>query len=251
MKMNILLKYALILVWFPIGMYAQTDVLHADVILEKIDENMSSVNRVVESDMIIQGRRRSRTITSKSFSEGDFKSMTEYLAPAREEGTKMLKIEDRLWIYSPSSDRTIQISGHMLKQSVMGSDLSYEDMMEDRKLTEIYDAKVVNEEEYDQRLCWVVEMQAIVDDVSYQKRMVWVDQERFIPLKEELFAKSGQLLKKTTLSDVQKVENRWFPMKINYKDMLKDGKGTDYVIKKIKFDVEIPDHIFTKASLSK
>ena len=163
----------------------------------------------------------------------------------------MLKIEDRLWIYSPSSDRIIQISGHMLKQSVMGSDLSYEDMMEDRKLTEIYDAKVINGEEFDQRLCWVVEMNAIVEDVSYQKRMVWVDQERFIPLKEELFAKSGQLLKKTTLSDVQKVENRWFPMKINYKDMLKDGKGTDYIIKEIKFDLNIPDHIFTKASLSK
>lgn len=235
----------------PTIVFAQSDVLDADIILEKIDENMSSVNRVVESDMVIHGRRRSRTITSKSFAEGDNKSMTEYLAPAREEGTKMLKIEDQLWIYSPTSDRIILISGHMLKQSVMGSDLSYEDMMEDRKLTDIYDAKVIREEEYESRRCWVVEMNAIVADVSYQKRMVWVDQERFIPLKEELFAKSGQLLKKTTLSDAQKVENRWFPMKINYKDMLKDGKGTDYVIKEIKFDVEIPAHIFTKASLSK
>jgi outer membrane lipoprotein-sorting protein len=249
--MNTLLKYAFIMALLPTIVFAQSDVLDADIILEKIDENMSSVNRVVESDMVIHGRRRSRTITSKSFAEGDNKSMTEYLAPAREEGTKMLKIEDQLWIYSPTSDRIILISGHMLKQSVMGSDLSYEDMMEDRKLTDIYDAKVIREEEYESRRCWVVEMNAIVADVSYQKRMVWVDQERFIPLKEELFAKSGQLLKKTTLSDAQKVENRWFPMKINYKDMLKDGKGTDYVIKEIKFDVEIPAHIFTKASLSK
>ena len=40
--------------------------------------------------------------------------------------------------YSPSTDRTIQLSGHLLRQSVMGSDLSYEDMMEERKLSEIY-----------------------------------------------------------------------------------------------------------------
>ena len=139
----------------------------------------------------------------------------------------------------------------MLKQSVMGSDLSYEDMMEDRKLTEIYDAKVISEENYEERLCWVVEMNAIVDDASYEKRKVWVDQERFIPLKEELFAKSGQLLKKTTLSNVKKIDNRWFPMKINYKDMLKDGKGTDFIAVKIDFDVDIPDHIFSKASLKK
>lgn len=231
--------------------FAQTENIDAETILERIDENMSSKNRVVASEMVIQGRRKDRTISSKTYGEGDHKSLTEYLAPAREEGTKMLKLEDRLWIYSPASDRTIQISGHMLKQSVMGSDLSYEDMMEDRKLTEIYDAKVVGEENYDERLCWIVEMNAKVDDASYEKRKVWVDQERYVPLKEELFAKSGQLLKKTTLSDVRKVGDRWFPMKINYKDMLKDGKGTDYIIKEIQFDVDIPAHIFTKASLSK
>ena len=95
----------------------------ADKILEMVDENMSSENRIFESTMTIHGKRNSRTITSKSYSVGDKQSFTEYLAPAREQGTKMLKLEDKLWIYSPSTDRTIQISGHMLRQSVTGSDL--------------------------------------------------------------------------------------------------------------------------------
>lgn len=220
-------------------------------ILNKIDENMSSDNRVSESEMIIHGRRKSRTIVAKSFSEGANRSLTEYLSPAREKGTKMLKLTDRLWIYSPSSDRTIQISGHMLKQSVMGSDMSYEDMMDDRALTDIYEAEILEESMFDERNCWILELTAKVDDVSYYSRKIWVDQDRFVPLKEELFAKSGQLLKKTTLSDVKQIEGRWFPTKINYKDMLKDGKGTDFVIKSIRFNVAIPDHIFTKASLSK
>ncbi|MDV7401853.1 outer membrane lipoprotein-sorting protein, partial [Arthrospira platensis SPKY1] len=98
----------------------------ADTILKKVEENMSSKNRVFESEMIIHGRRGSRTITSKTYSVGDKQSFTEYLSPPREAGTKMLKLEDQLWIYSPTTDRTIQISGHMLRQSVMGSDLSYE-----------------------------------------------------------------------------------------------------------------------------
>jgi hypothetical protein len=119
----------------------------ANEILERIDQNMSSENRVFESSMTIHGKRSSRTITSKTWSVGDEKSFTEYLSPAREQGTKMLKLEDQLWIYSPSTDRTIQISGHMLRQSVMGSDLSYEDMMDDRKLTETYDAEVIGNED--------------------------------------------------------------------------------------------------------
>ena len=77
----------------------------ATVILEKMDKNMSSENRVFESEMIIYGKRNSRTITSKTYSVGFEKSFTEYLSPAREQGTKMLKLENQLWIYSPSTDR--------------------------------------------------------------------------------------------------------------------------------------------------
>ena len=38
---------------------------------------------------------------------------------------------------------------------------------------------------------------------------------------------------------------------MNYKDVLKDGKGTDFIIKTIEFDSKIPDYILTKASLKK
>ena len=78
---------------------------------------------------------------------------------------------------------------------------------------------------------------------------MWVDAERYVPVKEELFAKSGQLLKRTTLSDVQKIQGKWYPMKMRYKDMLKTGDGTEIQITSVKFDQEIPDYIFTKAAL--
>jgi outer membrane lipoprotein-sorting protein len=87
--------------------------------------------------------------------------------------------------------------------------------------------------------------------MSYQGRKLWVDQERNIPLREELFAKSGTLLKRTELSDVANLNGRWFPKKIVFKDMLKDGEGTEFIIGDIKFNVSIPDYVFSKASLKK
>jgi outer membrane lipoprotein-sorting protein len=218
-------------------------------LLDRIDKNMSSENRIVTSKMIIHGTRTSRTIESTSWAVGDKQAYTEYLAPAREKGTKMLKLEDQLWIYSPSTDRTIQISGHMLRQSVMGSDLSYEDMMEDSKLIDNYDAAVIGEEVIGEQNCWILELQAKTSDVSYQIRKVWVDKDRYIPLKEELYAKSGKLLKKTELFDIQRLGNRWYPKRVVFKDMLKIGDGTEFIIESIQFDQEIPEHIFTKASL--
>jgi outer membrane lipoprotein-sorting protein len=221
----------------------------ADDILKKVEKNMSSENRVFESSMSIRGNRTNRTITSRTYSVENKKSFTEYLSPAREQGTKMLKLENQLWIYSPSTDRTIQISGHMLRQSVMGSDLSYEDMMDDRKLTDVYTAKVTGTEKIDERETYILDLTAKVTDVSYHSRKMWIDSERFVPLKEELYAKSGQLLKLTILSDVKQIDGRWFPETFVYKDMLKQGNGTEFKITNIKFNQKIPDYIFTKAAL--
>jgi len=221
----------------------------ASTIMAKVDQNMSSENRVFESTMIVHGKRNSRTMTARSYSVGYKKSFTEYLSPAREQGTKMLKLEKQLWIYSPSTDRTIEISGSMLRQSLMGSDLSYEDMMEDRKLTDIYTAKVIGNEIIDGRKTDILELIAKVTDVAYFKRKIWIDTERFVPLKEELYAKSGQLLKSTSLSNIKKIQGRWFPMTIVYKDMLKSNQGTEFKITDLKFNQKIPDYIFTKAAL--
>jgi outer membrane lipoprotein-sorting protein len=228
------------------NLYAQ---LSGDEILDRIDRNMSADTRHIVSKMIIHGARSTRTIESETWSRGDEQSFTEYLAPAREKGTKMLKLDDKLWIFSPGTDRTIQISGHMLKQSLMGSDLSYEDMMDDPNLRNKYNAAVTGSEVFNNTECWVLELTATVADVAYYMRKMWVDKKRFIPLKEELYAKSGTLLKRTELSDIRQIEGRWYPYSIVFKDMLKKGDGTEFIVDRIEFNVAIPEYLLSKAAL--
>ncbi|CAG36510.1 outer membrane lipoprotein-sorting protein [Desulfotalea psychrophila] len=218
-------------------------------VLERVDKNMTSDTQIIVSRMIIHSRRGTRTVKSKSWSQRDKRSYTEYLAPARERGTKMLKLEDRLWMYSPTTDRTIQISGHMLRQSLMGSDLSYEDMMENPRLSEIYQAEVKGTEIIAERPCWLLSLLAKRSDVAYHSRLIWVDQELSVPLREELYAKSGKLLKKTEFKDFKQIGERWFPMLIRFKDVLKTGGGTEFIMDSIEFDRPIPEHLFSKAAL--
>ena len=218
-------------------------------ILDKVDKNMSAKTRVMTASMEVGTERTKRTMVSKTYSEGDHKAYTEYLAPAREKGTKMLKLDNQLWIYSPATDRTVQISGHMLRQSVMGSDMSYEDMMNDKPLLEQYQAEVTGTETIDGSNCWVVTLTAIIPDANYFTRKMWVDTERYIPLKEDMFAKSGKLLKRITFSNVQKIQGRWFPMALVYKDMLKDGQGTKMTIQEIQLDTQIPASYFNLGNL--
>jgi hypothetical protein len=70
-------------------------------------------------------------------------------------------------------------------------------------------------------------------------------------MKQELFAKSGKLLKRMEMSDIVRIQGRWYPRKMTFKDMLKDGKGTEFIVTEIQFDVPIPDDLLNKGSLRK
>jgi|TARA_B110001454_G_scaffold53457_1_gene52305 outer membrane lipoprotein-sorting protein len=221
-------------------------------IIAAMDKNLNAKSRVLTSKMVVHGRRTTRTIESKNWVVGIDLAFTEYLSPAREKGTKMLKLGDKLWTYSPQTDRVIQISGHMLRQSVMGSDMSYNDMMEDRPMEELYKATLEGSVMIDDRDHWIILLESKVKGLSYPKRRAWVDKEYLLPMKEELYAKSGKLLKTSTMDGIKKVQRRWFPSRFIYKDELKrNSKGTEWIIDEIAFDIDIPESRFSKALLRK
>ena len=230
----------------------QSNDMSVQDIIRAMDDNLNAKSRILTSKMIVHGRRSSRTIESKNWVVGIDLAFTEYLSPPREAGTKMLKLGDKLWTYSPQTDRVIQISGHMLRQSVMGSDMSYNDMMEDRPLIELYEATLEGSVEIDGRSHWIMLLEAKVKGLSYPKRRAWIDKEYLLPTKEELYAKSGKLLKTSTMDGIKKVQGRWFPSRFIYKDELKrNSKGTEWIIDEIAFDIDIPESRFSKALLRK
>jgi outer membrane lipoprotein-sorting protein len=158
----------------------------------------------------------------------------------------MLKLGDELWIYLPSVDRVQKISGHMLRQGMMGSDLSYEDLMASRELRKRYDAKVIGEDTVDGRPCWKLEMKAKDDSVTYPKRITLIDKETHIPLKQELYALSGLLLKTWAMSDVKDFPGgRKFPTKMTVEDHVKKESLTKLEFKEIEFGIEFPKEIFS------
>ena len=233
-------------------LFAQADDISVQDIIKAMDNNLNAKSRVMTSKMIVHGRRSSRTIESRNWVVGIDLAFTEYLSPPREAGTKMLKDGDKLWTYSPQTDRVIQISGHMLRQSVMGSDMSYNDMMEDRPLMDLYEAILEGSVEIDGRDHWIMLLTAKVKGLSYPMRRAWIDKEYLLPMKEELYAKSGKLLKTSTMDGIKKVQGRWFPTRFIFKDELKrNSKGTEWVIDEIAFDVDIPDYRFKKGILRK
>lgn len=217
----------------------------------EIDNNLWSETKYVEGRLIVDNGRRVRTLEMDTWMEGVTKSFSHYKSPPRERGTKMLKIGRKLWLYTPQTDRVILIAGHLLRQSMMGSDLSYEDMLEDEKLSEAYTAAIDKVEEFEGIRSLVLDLKAKDPGKTYHFRKVWTDPERKIVLREQRFAKSGKLLKMIDFKGYRPIDGRLFPREMVFRDMLKDNTKTTYVFDHIEFNVDIPPKYFSKSILKR
>lgn len=217
-------------------------------IISKRDDNEYIETAKVEMKMLIVNGNRE--IENKMISYMDENNVLIEFTNTRDRGTKFLKRNDNLWMFFPEAEDLVKISGHMLKQGMMGSDFSYQDMMESDKLTDLYDFELIGEEDVNGRMCYVIEGIAVEGkEVSYYRRKSWVDKERFIGIKEELYAKSGRLLKEMNIIEVKQIEGRWFPVKTIMKDKLRQNTRTEVTIDDIVFNIQLDDNIFTLENL--
>lgn len=217
----------------------------AEQLLAAMDGNLTFASRTSRIVMTVEGRR-TRSYELVSSARGEEDAAVEYVAPAREKGTRMLKLGGELWIFMPSVDKVQKISGHMLRQGMMGSDLSYEDLMTSRATRLAYEAKVVGEEPVDGRPCWKLELVARDGSVAYPRRTIWVDEQTYIPLEQRLFALSGMLLKTWTMSDVKELEGgRRFPMRMTIQDQVRKESVTRIEFLEIHFGVPLEKETFS------
>jgi outer membrane lipoprotein-sorting protein len=238
----------IILILFSSLMVIAAAEMTAEEIINKRDNNEYFDSVRIEAEMIIVsgGRKITKTMIALS----DKKDSLVEFTNSQDRGTKFLKREDDLWMFFPDAEDIVKISGHMLNQGMMGSDFSYQDIMESDKLTDLYDFKILKEEELNGRQCYVLE--GIAKEgvkVSYYRRVSWVDKERFIGLKEELYAQSGRLLKETKINEINEIEERWIPIDSVMEDKLRKNTYTEFKISLIDFNPEIPEGTFTLQNL--
>jgi len=113
----------------------------------------------------------------------------------------------------------------MLRQGMMGSDMSDEDMLEVADFDDKYEAEVIGEDETAGRPCWKLEARARDDSVSYPRRLIWIDKQNMMPLRQELFAASGMMPKTWIMSEIEMVSARPVARRMEISDQLKERQN--------------------------
>ncbi len=231
---------------FPAG--AQPD---PEEILRRIDSNiMISTARMTARMSVQYSNGEIRTMEFNSWSQGTDRSFLEFTSPARDAGSRFLRIEsDRMWIFLPRVGKSVRIQGHMLRQGLMGSDFSFGDATENPSMVEDYSAVVEGEEIFNDRPTYVLYLEAKRSNLAYPSRRVWIDSQHWLPLKEERYAKSGKLLKTMILGDVRRVGDRWYPFRMELNNALQADTSTLLEILELELDIPIPSSIFTMRNL--
>ncbi|GMQ81767.1 MAG: outer membrane lipoprotein-sorting protein [Rhodothermia bacterium] len=218
----------------------------AEEILRRVDENMTIRTARTRAVMTITYRGGDvRELEFNSWGIGTEKSFLEFVSPARDAGSRFLRLDDNMWIFLPRAGKSVRIQGHMLRQGLMGSDFSYGDASENPSMSEDYDAVLERSDTLSGRPSLVLYLTAKRKDVSYPSRRIWVDSEKWVPLKEERFARSGKLLKTALMSDIREIGGRWYPFRIDLNNALQSETKTSLQFLELDFNADVPDYIFT------
>lgn len=233
--------------------FAITEDLMAEEMIKRLDENLFFASARYESEIIIRQGQRERVLEMVTYSKSDgeeYRALTEFMDP-RNRGTKYLMIGNDLWMYFPQAEEIVSISGHMLREGMMGSDFSYKDVLESTELLDLYSFELEGEEMVDGQMSYILLGTAKEDrEVLYYQRKAWIHQEDFTLLREELFSPSGRLLKVLEIKEIKEFEDgRLFPVQMVMRDKLRQDSETLFHIKKIEFDYPIPDGFISLDSL--
>jgi len=227
-----------------------------DIVL-KSREKQFPENSVMDITMILinkRGNERTRKIESKrkNLGEGEAKSVAFFLSPADVKGTAFLVWEHKdqandVFIYLPALKKIRRIASDQKNQSFMGSDFSYADM--EKEDVDDADHKVLREERFEDKPCWVIESIPKPDsDSEYGRVVTWVTQEGFIPEKMELYDKKGKLYKVMDVARTGPVGDQTLILDFTMEDVQKSHK-TRIVLDNVKLNQDIPDSQFTQRAI--
>ena len=262
------------------NVYAETD-LSAREIMEKVDEESRKSTESAFTRMKLTtckyGKRdgkvkcaekaRVKLVESAQINTGennkDSKSIAIILEPASEKGIGMLSYsyddsdrDNETWLYLSALGKVKRISvrnsddEETESASIFGTEMTTEDQ-ETGKLDD-YTYELLDQGTFRGREVVVIESTPKphrLSKSSYGKTQSWIDTERFISLKVQMFDKYNNAIKKLEVGKVEKINNVWMGRSLTFFNTV-SNRLTNMKLEAINFDMDINEDFLTQRALT-
>ncbi len=211
-------------------------------LVKRVEDNLRGKSSQGEMIMKVVKRTWARELHFKFWEKGKDKTLIVITYPAKERGIATLKIGKNVWNYIPSIERVIKIPSSMMGASWMGSHFTNDDLVKEYSMTRDYNPELKGQDKYFYYLVLHPKPQAAV---VWGRIELKVSRKTLVPSEEIYFNERGERIRTMTFSDVRRIGKRFFPFKWVLIPHKKPGERTELIVKRIKFDVRIPDRMFS------
>ena len=263
-----------------VQVYAETD-LNAREIMEKVDEESRKSSDSAFTRMKLTTckyglsggkvkcaeKARVKLVESAQINTGkdnkDSKSIAIILEPSSEKGIGMLSYsyddsdrDNETWLYLSALGKVKRISvrnsddEETESASIFGTEMTTEDQ-ETGKLDD-YTYKLLGQGKFRGREVAVIESTPKphrLSKSSYGKTQSWIDTERFITLKVQMFDKYNNPIKKLEVGKVEKINDVWMGRSLTFFNTV-SNRLTNMKLEAINFDMDINEDFLTQRALT-
>ena len=223
--------------------------LTGDEIIRRMEQHERHTSVHSTGSMEITDRFGTRTKTFISTALGDDRSLLEFTNP-EEAGQKVLRLEDEIYLYFPDSEDVIHLQGAALRDSLLGSDFSYEDMTGSSSRLDDYEVALEGTEEIDGHETYRLRLTAKRRDVVYPIQVAWIDSEQFVTRRVELFSGRGRALKRLAVTDFREVGDKVIAVRLEMSDFMKKDSLTVFAVDTITVDEPVDEGLFSLEELT-
>jgi outer membrane lipoprotein-sorting protein len=254
-KINVVLT--VMLIGSAVMAAAQSASVDAGAIVDKSRNRISAVTILSRSRMAVaakDGSVSSRVIDqySKDGPRGENRVVVEFKHssnPANIVNTRFLTLEnqggsDEQWIFLPSLGKVRRIAASEGSGSFVGTDLSYSDISSANRSPDLDTHRIVREEDYQGKPCYVIESTPRDSSYQYSKMTQWIDRATSVNYRIELYDRRGNHVKTMETLELRDVQGRLSPM-VTKMTTLSDGTSTTITVDRLEYDSAIPESVFT------
>ena len=234
--------------------YLQSPLVHSAEInprelIQQAMDHWRGLSSYSEMSMTIHRPDWERSMSMRSWTQGDKTSLVRVTEPRKDAGNGTLTKDNNMWTFAPKINRIIKVPSSMMGQSWMGSDFSNKDISKSTDILDEYEHTLLETREHEQHAVYVIESIPYEEaPVVWGKEVLFI-RDDFILLEQQFWDQDGILVKTMKTREIKKLGGRIVATTIRMGKQEAPEEWTEMSVQDIQFDIVNPDSLFTLSSL--
>ncbi len=202
-----------------------------------------------EMSMTIHRPDWQRSMTMRSWNEGDKLSLVRIIKPKKDAGNGTLLNDGNMWTYTPKINRIIKVPSSMMAQSWMGSDFSNKDMAKSTDIVDQYDHELSSQIEIDGHTLYTITSIPHEEAAVVWGKEVLTIRDDYVLMEQQFWDQDGVLVKSMRTLEIEEMGGRAVAKVMRMGKLDTPDEWTEIVADSIQFDIEMPANTFTLSNL--